>query len=314
MTVEKAVHQYLEHCCIEKNLSPKTIEAYTTDLNQFKHFLIRSKINRIQEVDRNLLRQFCAQLDRYKPRTIKRKVACLKAMFNFLEFDDIIESNPFRKMWLQLKTPKYLPEVMSLVEVKKVLQAAYNYRLTISNNRSYAYKEATRNIAVLEFLFATGVRVSEMCALRSSSIDLDSGAVRIVGKGSKERLITIVDREAIEVLKEYRSLFSDQIHTTQYFFNNRFGKPISDQSVRYLIQKYVDLAKIDKHITPHTFRHTFATLLLESDVDIKYIQHFLGHSSIMTTQIYTHVNQEKQQQILNAKHPRLSFKMTDLVT
>lgn len=314
MTIEKAVIQYLEHCCIEKNLSNKTIEAYSADLKQFQAYIHLSEKLFISEVDRTLLRQYCVHLDKYKPRTIKRKVACLKAMFNFLEFDEIIESNPFRKMRLQLKTPKYLPKVMSLSEVKKVLHAAYQYRESLDNQNSYGFKEATRNIAVLEFLFATGVRVSEMCELRSSSIDLDSGAVRIVGKGNKERLITIVDKEAIEVLAEYRSLFSDQIQATEFFFNNRLGKPISDQSVRYLIQKYVALAKINKHITPHTFRHTFATLLLESDVDIKYIQHFLGHSSIMTTQIYTHVNQEKQQQILNAKHPRLSFKMTDLVS
>lgn len=313
MTIQKAIDLFLDHCRIEKNLSTKTLEAYSIDLRQFLAYNLNNHKRVILDVDRALLRGFCSQLDRYKPRTVKRKVACLKAMFNFLEFDDVIESNPFRKMRLKLKTPQYLPEVMSLLEVKTIIQSAYSHRNTISNQESYRYREATRNVGVLEFLFATGVRVSELCTLTVSAIDLKSGAIRILGKGSKERLITIVDHETLTILNEYYHLFFDQIQKSGFFFVNRLGNRLSDQSVRYMINKYAILADLRKHITPHTFRHTFATLLLESDVDIKYIQHFLGHSSIITTQIYTHVNQEKQQQILSAKHPRKSFKGAGLV-
>ena len=313
MTIEKAIRHFIDHCRVEKNLSPKTLEAYSIDLKQFQSFTRKNTLQEISTIDRSLIRAYCVQLSCYQPRTVKRKIACLKAMFNFLEFDDLIEFNPFRKMRLTLKTPKSLPVVMSLSEISSVIRCAYEQREKVTDHQTYAYKEATRDVCILEFLFATGVRVSELCNLRANAINLRSGAVRIVGKGNKERLITVVEKETLQLLKEYHVLFRKQIQKSGYFFLNRLGNVISDQSVRYMIQKYTALAKINKHVTPHTFRHTFATLLLESDVDIKYIQHFLGHSSIMTTQIYTHVNQEKQQQILSAKHPRLRFKISDVV-
>jgi integrase/recombinase XerD len=133
---------------------------------------------------------------------------------------------------------------------------------------------------------------------------LESGLLRVKGKGSKERIIQICNLDTVESLKDYSNLFTEKIVSSGYFLTNRLNSRLSEQSVRNLIKRYVKIASIDKHITPHTFRHTFATLLLEEDVDIKYIQQMLGHSSIMTTQIYTHVNIEKQKEILTTKHPR----------
>ena len=135
------------------------------------------------------------------------------------------------------------------------------------------------------------------------------GTVLIYGKGAKERILQIGNEDIITILKEYRNTFLNDIQKLNYFFATSNGNPISDQSVRRMIQKYSSIAKIDLHITPHMFRHTFATSLLDADVDIRYIQEMLGHSSINITQIYTHVSTSKQKLILTTKHPRNNFQL-----
>ncbi len=151
-------------------------------------------------------------------------------------------------------------------------------------------------------------RVSEISNLKANQIDLNSGQVIIKGKGDKERIIQICNRETITLLKKYKKFSINRITAAgDYFLVNRFNNKLSDQSIRNIVSIFSNTAKIKTHVTPHVFRHSFATLLLEKDVDIKYIQSMLGHSSIMTTQIYTHVNKEKQKQILRSKHPRRDF-------
>lgn len=150
--------------------------------------------------------------------------------------------------------------------------------------------------------------MSEISNLKANQIDLNSGQVIIKGKGDKERIIQICNRETITLLKKYKKFSINRITAAgDYFLVNRFNNKLSDQSIRNIVSIFSNTAKIKTHVTPHVFRHSFATLLLEKDVDIKYIQSMLGHSSIMTTQIYTHVNKEKQKQILRSKHPRRDF-------
>ncbi len=307
MTFTTAQKSFIDHCQFEKNLSDKTIEFYEIDLRQFQSFLKANELTSlITEIDKFALKDYLKQLSHFKPKTIKRKLATLKALFNFLEFEDIIPINPFRKLRIKIKEPSILPTVMNTHEVRKIFKAAYTAKeeLAISDPN---YLVKIRDIAVLELLFATGIRVSELCDLKDQSINLHTGVISIYGKGSKERLIRVCNPDVLKVLCEYRKLFEKHISSCGYFFINRLGNRLSDQSIRHLIKRYTHLAAINKNITPHTFRHTFATLLLEEEVDIKYIQHFLGHSSIATTQIYTHVNSAKQQQILSTKHPRNSF-------
>ena len=148
------------------------------------------------------------------------------------------------------------------------------------------------------------MRISELCSLKPSDIDLESSNILIYGKGSKERMIQIGNQEVITALKLYKETFVNDIASCGYFFVNRLQHKLSDQSVRFMINRYVELAGINQHITPHMFRHSFATLLLEQDVDIRYIQRMLGHSSISTTEIYTHVSNTKQKDILVNRHPR----------
>jgi integrase/recombinase XerD len=305
------VNTYLSHCRYEKNLSPKTIKAYVSDLNQFVEFLSKHQhIRQVDDIDKKVIREYIKSIAAYQPKTIKRKIASTKALFNFLEYEDEILINPYRKLKTQFREPKILPKVMNLVEVERILQTAYTIKNQETDKNSYAYKEKVRNLAIIELLFATGARVSEISGLTKDCIDLNSGQIKVKGKGNKERIIQVCNQESMQAVVEYNSLFESKMNVShRYFFLNRLNNKLSEQSIRFLVKNYARQAGINRNITPHVFRHSFATLLLEEDVDIKYIQHLLGHSSIMTTQIYTHVNSEKQKQILTQNHPRGNFRM-----
>ncbi|MDY0050987.1 MAG: tyrosine-type recombinase/integrase [Aliarcobacter sp.] len=310
MKLEEVIKDFKFHCKFERNLSNKTMEAYSIDLNQFEQFKDYKSLD-INEFDKHKLKDYVQSLYEldFKAKTIKRKVAVLKAFFTYLEFDEIILVSPFRKMRISIKEPTTLPQTIELKEIVKILKFLYKIKESFNDKNLYSYKVIVRDIAVIEILFSTGMRVSELCNIKLNNINLQAGIIKIKGKGDKERIIQICDNEAKKILKEYFELFSEQIKRTKCFLINRLDKQISEQSVRLMIKKYQKISGIDKHITPHMFRHSFATLLLEEGVDVRYIQHMLGHSSISTTQIYTKVNMKQQKKILNSKHPRkgLSF-------
>lgn len=294
------IRDYLIHCKYEKNLNPKTQKAYEIDLRQYAQFAKTKGSAYCKE---------CLQLyiiylqNNYKVKSVKRKIASLKAFFNYLEYEEILETNPFSKMRIKLHEPFLLPRTIPLTVISSLLHCAYQKK-SADIGRNAQYRSDLRDIAVLELLFATGMRVSELCSLKPEFVDLTEGTVKIYGKGSKERIIHIGNENVLSAVNAYYIVFSDTISVAGWFFVNRLGHQLSDQSVRFMIKKYTDLAGIDLHITPHMFRHAFASLLLEEDVDIRYIQQLLGHSSIVTTQIYTHVASKKQRDILSAKHPR----------
>ena len=189
--------------------------------------------------------------------------------------------------------------------VETFLSTIYTQRTTAST--TYQKRNALRDAAIIELLFATGIRITELCSLKPFDINLYEKTILIYGKGSKERKIQIGNDDVVTILQEYTENFADEIQACNYFFVNQSGRPLSDQAVRRMINKYASLAAIELHITPHMFRHTFATCLLEADVNIRYIQEMLGHSSINITEIYTHVAMSKQRDILTSKHPRKDF-------
>lgn len=307
--IHEVINEFIFHCQYEKNLSPKTITAYKIDLKQFESYLASVEyMDNIDNVSKSMIKHYLQHLADFKPKTIKRKIAALKALFKHYEFEHDNFINPFRKMNIQIKEPFLLPTVMNTNEIKMILTQLYKERITNRYTDNYTYKAQTRNIAIIELLFATGMRVSELCDLKCNDIDFSQGTIKIFGKGSKERIIQICSKDVLNILRSYYHLF----HPDTYFFINRLGNQISTQSVRLLVKKCAKSVNLTKHITPHTFRHTFATLLLEEDVDIKYIQNLLGHSSILTTQIYTHVNSNKLMQILSTKHPRKKINITNL--
>ena len=185
----------------------------------------------------------------------------------------------------------------------------YAYLERKRQTSSYGRKVALRNTLILELLFATGMRISELCSLTNAQIDFNDYIIKIYGKGSKERLIQICNKNVQNLLDEYRREFDFELKNYNYFFINRLCNRLSEQSVRNMINSYSKSAGVSIHITPHMFRHSFATLLLEEDVDIRYIQQMLGHSSITTTLIYTHTSINKQKNILSTKHPRNKFEI-----
>ncbi len=292
--------QYLSACQFQKGLDKKTLKAYRIDLLQFIHFLEQHSL----PLSRDGVMEFVSEMHtKYQPRTIRRKVASLKAFCNYLEFEGLISENPFSALRLKLASPLILPRTIPLSVVESLLHTAHDleYQQTLSASRA---NMLVRDIAVLELLFATGMRVSELCSLKCADVNLTEGEVRIFGKGAKERIIQIGSSDVLTILRNYRSQNKEAMDKSGSFFVNCRQKPLSDQSVRNIITKYTRLAGESLHITPHMFRHSFATLLLEEDVDIRYIQRMLGHSSILTTQIYTYVSGKKQRDILSTKHPR----------
>ncbi len=306
MKIEKAMEDFISHSIYEKSLSPKTIKAYKIDLNQFQLFIKDEDIQNLQDIDKNILRKFLKHISNAKPKTIKRKITVIKIMFNYFEFEDIIMVNPFRKMKINIKETKELPKIADLKETKKLLSYLYKKKSSYDNREVPSYKALVRDIAIIEVLFSTGARVFEVCELPKKNMSFSKWSVVFFGKGSKERSIPIVHNEVKEILKEYANLFKDELENNDYFFINRINNKISDQSVRFMLKKHSMKANLKEVLTPHMFRHSLATTLLEKGVDIRYIQHILGHSSISTTEIYTKVSDKIQRKIL-LKHPRKNF-------
>ncbi len=305
MTFEQAKISYFEYCRNERRLTDLTLKAYTLDFRQFEKFLDNrnlSKTDPIKKLDRDFVKTYIQKLNsQYSIRSVKRKIASLKAFFNYLEYEDHIPINPFRKIKVSLPTPKDLPKTLNLKEISKILDEAYR---ELNNAKTdYQLFTATRNIAIIELLFATGARVSEIASLKTGDIDIDNGSIKILGKGKKERILCIGNKSVLLALRKYNAL-KNPTQSGKAFFINRRGLSYSTQSIRFLLKHLTANVLPEKRVTPHMFRHSFATLLLEEGVDIKYIQSFLGHSSIVTTQIYTHVCQNKQRYILKMHHPR----------
>ena len=301
ITLKQAIDNYLACCKHLKKLSAKSIKAYMVDLEQFMRYTASVSIPGKSDIS-----AYIAHLHRTcLPRTVKRKIASIRAFLNYLEFEEIIPENPMKKIKMKFQEPRMLPRIIPLAIIERVLCIAYQELKQAQT--AYAASAALRNTAIIELLFATGLRVSELCSLNAEYIDLGNGSVLITGKGAKERMLQIGNPEVLSILRRYAEENAERIRETGCFFVNRLASRISEQSVRFLLKRLCAKADVGQNITPHMFRHSFATLLLEEDVDIRYIQRMLGHSSIQTTQIYTQVTAEKQRQILTVKHPRNRF-------
>lgn len=298
-TLKDYISEYLNYCEYRKQLNFKTIKAYKIDLNQYNSFCLDIS----DPFSKKAVDSYITELFKhYKSKSVKRKIASLKAFFHYLEYTEFLAQNPFDKLDVYFREAKLLPKTISFHSIQKFLSVLYAQKMqTVS---AYQFKCCLRDIAVIELLFATGMRISELCSLKPSDIDLENNTVLIYGKGSKERILQFGNCEVISALATYQSTFKADISACGYFFVNKRKQKLSDQSVRFMINRYAALAGIEQHITPHMFRHSFATLLLEQDVDIRYIQKMLGHSSISTTEIYTHVSSAKQKDILVNKHTR----------
>lgn len=296
-TFKELQNEFLHVCEFTRRLDSKTLRAYKTDLSQFQAYLQATDLSLLE---RDTIAGYLESLHfKYAPASVKRKIATLKAFYNYLERKDYA-NNPFHKLDVSFREPHKLPRYVPLHTIQELIDTIYQEHDSAQSD--FRRNQTLRDLAVIELLFSTGIRISELCFLPAASIDLQAREMKIFGKGAKERLLQL-DSTVSQSLIEYQSIFQNQINKEGYFFVSSRGGHLTDQSVRYMINKYVRKSSIGIHITPHMFRHTFAKSLLEQDVDIRIIQPILGHSSIKTTERYTYVSSNKQKEVLQTKNP-----------
>lgn len=296
MNLQDKVKPYLEYCTYRKELDAKTVKAYRIDLTQFFSYVQST------EPEKETIEQYITELHKkYKQKTIKRKIASIKAFYSYLEEEELVEQNPFRKIKVKFKETIILPRIIPREEIEQRLNYIY---ASISSFSGIQYKHTLRDASVIEVFFATGARVYEISNIRAENINLNSGLIRIMGKGRKERYIQISNTAVLDILRKYYEENEPEIKKSGYFFINNRGNRYTEQSIRLMLKKYTLKAGIQRKITPHMFRHSFATYLIEEGVDVSCVQQILGHSSIKTTQIYIHVAAKKQADILRELHPR----------
>lgn len=290
------LQDYEGYLQIEKNASPNTITAYMKDIEDFAAFLNREGVIQVAKVEYITIRKYLAELNQrdYTRKTIARKLSSLRTFFKFLLRENYIEQNPFQLVSTP-RVDKKLPVFMYTEEINELL-----------NRPDETTPLGLRDRAIMDILYASGIRVSELVQLDLASVDFITEAALIRGKGKKERYVNL-GKLSLESLADYldkgRNLLTTDINN-QALFLNRYGNRLTDRSVRRVIDKYVDQLALNKQISPHSFRHTFATHLLNAGADLRVVQELLGHANISTTQIYTHVTKEKLQSIYKDFHPR----------
>ncbi len=288
--------QYIDHLLIEKGLSNNSIESYSRDLAVFINFLYKNKIDTIHQSDTASILSWIIDLKKkgLSAKSRARHIVTIRGFYKFLIKEKLISFDPVKNIDLP-KTGLVLPEVITSQEMSLLLDS-----VETSNPRGL------RNAAMMEILYGAGLRVSELISMKMENINLEASFIRVFGKGSKERVVPIGSyacNKVQEWLTKGRPLLLK--NTPSYFlFVARAGKPMTRQGFWKLLKKYSTLAGISKKITPHTFRHSFATHMLEGGADLRSVQTMLGHSDISTTQIYTHISKDYLQKMHKKFHPR----------
>lgn len=292
---------FINHCRVQRKLSPHTLRAYKRDLESFSIFLTRTgKSHLSTTLDRSDVRAWVAEMTASRPRTIRRRVAVVKSMFAVLDAENILRPNPLAGFRLKIQQGVSLPRAVG----QKTIEALLGTAKRAKKQTCLSTQQSVQDSRVIEILFNTGLRVGEFASLLISDVDLDKNSLFIRGKGNREREIPIVSKALEEALRGQLALRKEQgAKPEDALFVNRRGRALSDQSIRSLLARCSKQLGINR-ITPHMLRHTIATLLLDAGVDLRHIQKLLGHSSIATTTIYVHVSTSSQRAALAARHPR----------
>ena len=294
-TKDDIIRKYRNYLLLERSLSPNSIDAYLSDLDKLLGYIVSENLT-IEQITLDHLQQFVAQLYDLgiNARSVARIISGVKSFFNFLTLDGYITADPTEL----LETPKIgmkLPVVLSLQEIENIMSVI-----------DLSTKEGQRNKAILEVLYSCGLRISELTSLKFSDLFLDEGFIKVEGKGSKQRLVPISPAAIKEInnyLMDRKQSDAKKGYENALFLSKR-GTPISRIMVFHFIKQYAEQAGIKKNISPHTFRHSFATHLLEGGANIRAIQLMLGHEKITTTEIYTHMDREFLRQEIIEHHPR----------
>ena len=296
---EHEIIEYRNYLKLERSLSENSISAYINDIRKLSSFLISldKKDTKYSDVDSNLINQFIEYL--YKlgvsPHTQSRIISGIKSFFGYLILEEKISINP-TELVESPKLNKKLPDTLNFNDIEKMF-------LSIEMNSF----EGTRNRAILEILYSCGLRVSELVNITFQNLFLDIGFIKVVGKGSKERLVPI-GSQAIKYINlyndNYRKNMSVKKGNEGYLFLNRRGSKISRNMIFIIVKNISIKLNFKKNVSPHTFRHSFATHMIEGGADLRAVQEMLGHESITTTEIYTHLNKEYLREVVNKFHPR----------
>ncbi len=295
-SMKELIEDFLNYLSVERGLSPNTVMAYGRDLRKYAGYLDRGGISSIDDIERGRITDWMhKQKDAGLTATsISRSLSAIKMFHRFLVRERLAKKDPTNL----LETPKLwkrIPEVLTLSEVESMIKSAGGRRA-----------QDIRNQAMMELLYASGMRVSEMVDLKIDGVNTEVGYIRCTGKGRKERIIPIGKRAKAALIRYFDQARPKLVkkQMSQALFVSRLGKKISRQSVWKIIKFYARKAKIKKVIKPHTIRHSFATHLLERGADLRSVQEMLGHTDISTTQIYTHVDRERLRSIHKQFHPR----------
>ncbi len=288
--MERQIEKFVRYLEIEKNYSPYTVVNYRLDLNDFRRFLGESTV---EKVDYLALRKYLALLKEknLSSRTVGRRLATLRSFFKFLTREGYLKSNPITSL-SSPKQEKHLPSFMTEEEVKRLIEAAFA--------KDASDERGMRDRAILETFYSTGIRISELVGLDTEDIDFIGGIVKVMGKGRKERIVPIGEI-ALSAIKAY---LNKRKKEREALFLNKNNTRITDRGVRDIVTKYIRLASIKQGVSAHTFRHSFATHMLNHGADLRSVQELLGHANLSTTQIYTHLTTEKIKSVYDKAHPR----------
>lgn len=292
------VQAFEDYMLVEKNTSPLTIQYYLTDIKQFEQFLMAESINAINRITHVEIRLYLTRLYREKlaKKSVSRKLSGLRSFFNYLEKEDVIEKNPFLYVSMP-KLDKKIPQFFYDEEMQQLF-AAEDGMTPISQ----------RNRAILELLYATGIRVTELVGIKIEDVDFTAGLLLVFGKGRKQRYVpfgSFAEMELKKYINDSRPKLQNKSEgKNNTLFLNHHGKPITDRGIRYILNRMLEKAALTSKIHPHKLRHSFATHLLNQGADMRSVQELLGHESLSSTQVYTHVTKDYLKKIYDNAHPR----------
>jgi len=291
------LQEYLAYLKLERNLSEQSVNSYSSDINKFLDYIVEQSVTDLNNVSTKLISEYFELMRDLgiSSSTTSRYLSAIKGFYKYLSSQEYIEKDPIEILSTRI-TERKLPTVLSFNEIEEILQAP-----------DIKAKYGLRDKAMLELFYSCGLRVSEVINLKLSDLYFNDGVIRVLGKGSKQRIIPI-GSSAVEWITEYmktlRPLLEKKLKSENIIFLNNRGTKLSRMGVWKIVDKYVKEAEIKKEFHPHTFRHSFATHLLEGGADLRAVQEMLGHADISTTQIYTHIDREFVKQMHRDFHPR----------
>lgn len=288
--------RFINYIISERGLSKNTAESYNRDLIKFLNFLEKHGNREVISVSREDILLFLGAMlkEGNKPRSVSRALVSVRVFYRYLVAEGLVKKNP-ASLVEGMKIEKGLPRIMTYSDIMKIINAI-----------KPSDASGLRDLAMIELLYATGIRVSEMVNLKLGDVDLNVGYLRVLGKGTKERIVP-VGEYARKRIREYLDVSRPRLlgkRISEYLFITRFGKKFTRQGFWLMVKNYARLSGVKVNVTPHVFRHSFATHLLEKGADLRTLQTMLGHSDISTTQVYTHVSSEQLKKVYKRSHPR----------